>query len=225
MSGASATRASRTSQSAPGSARRSSSITSAPATGCWWTRCATPRSRSTKRPRRCWPKSRRYTSGCRCSSSGPACRRRTMRSPVPGDCGLTCGRRLFGTTRSRRAGPSSTRAGASMIIDAIKSAELDTDVDVRMFALEFSASARRTVHPGGARRPGSRLRGGLRHRHAVRRAGTQHAREETVAAGSQETLSAPRSSATGSVITDAELRCSTRTASWVQTQLTRSPGW
>ena len=50
-------------------------------------------------------------------------------------------------------------------------------------------------------------------------------RAETVAAGSQETLSAPRFSATGSVITDAELRCSTRTASWVQTQLTRSPGW
>ena len=46
-------------------------------------------------------------------NGGPACRRPTMRSPAPGDCGLTCGHRLFGTTRSRRAGPNSTRAGAA----------------------------------------------------------------------------------------------------------------
>ena len=36
----------------------------------------------------------------------------TTRSPAPGGCGSTCGRRLSGTTRSRRAGSSSTRAGA-----------------------------------------------------------------------------------------------------------------
>ena len=44
---------------------------------------------------------------------GPACRRPTMRSPARGDCGSTCGHRRFGTTRSRRAGPSSMRAGAA----------------------------------------------------------------------------------------------------------------
>ena len=36
----------------------------------------------------------------------------TTRSPAPGDCGSTCGRRRSGTTRSRRAGRNSTRAGA-----------------------------------------------------------------------------------------------------------------
>ena len=47
-----------------------------------------------------------------------------------------------------------------------------------MFALEFSALLDGLVHPGGAGGPGSRLIGGLRHRHAVRRTGTQSARRE-----------------------------------------------
>ena len=145
--------------------------------------------------------------------------------PAPGDCGSTCGRRLFGTTRSRRAGSSSTRAGASMIVDAVKSAELDTDVDVRMFALEFSALLDGLSIQVALEDPevDSAVAYDIAMRFAERELNMPRA--ETVAAGSQETLSAPRSSATGSVITVAELRCSTRTASWVQTQLTRSPGW
>ena len=37
---------------------------------------------------------------------------RQTRYPAPGACGSTCGRRRSGTTRSRPAGSSSTRAGA-----------------------------------------------------------------------------------------------------------------
>ena len=56
----------------------------------------------------------------------------------------------------------------SMIVDAIKSADLDADVDPRTFALEFSALARRVVHPGGARGSGGRFHSGLRRRDAIR---------------------------------------------------------
>ena len=39
--------------------------------------------------------------------------RATTRFPAPGACGLTCGRRLFGTTRSRPAASNSTHGGAA----------------------------------------------------------------------------------------------------------------
>ena len=89
-----------------------------------------------------------------------------------------------------------------MIVDAVESAdaaELDADVDAQMFALEFAALLDGLSIQVALEDPEVDSDGGLRHRDAVRRAGTQPARRAEAARprAVKKTLSAPRSSATG----------------------------
>ena len=63
-----------------------------------------------------------------------------------------------------------------MIADAVESADLDTEVDAKMFALEFSALLDGLSIQVALEDPGGRLEGRLRHRDAIRRTRTQPAR-------------------------------------------------
>ena len=63
-----------------------------------------------------------------------------------------------------------------MIVDAVESAELDSEVDATDVRPGVLRTARRLVDPGGTGGSRGRLEGGLRHRDAIRRTRTQPAR-------------------------------------------------
>ena len=192
----------------------SSSTTSAPATACWSTPCATPRSRSTKPPSTCWPRSRlalRLSCSSMLISACPHGRGRDQRclGPVAGPvgAGVSAPRGQGGPGRARRAVARHDRAGGGQ-----EDRRPRPDVDVRLFALEFSALLDGLSIQVALDDP--EINSDVAYDIAM-----EFAEQRLVLPAEKSVRSRrwqgrrARSSATGSSITGAELRWRTRTAS------------